>query len=360
MATLERPILLVGSVNLPDAESVFRAAAPKLAPRLRRIPDGETGERATWTIWVRKVFLESGAFEPDPEEAAAGGRKIAATEADRRWAGEAQLKKGAPPPPRLRLRVGVDAASIRLGKIGYIDAAIESYETFVRLRHEGAIPKGMRFQVALPTTAAILNAHIVYRQHAAIEPLYRARLLDELAQICAAIPNQDLAIQWDVSTEMAQIEGVRFAYFDDVLGGIADRLAIHCNAVPPGVEMGVHLCYGNFGNKHWMEPKDTLNMVRVSNALFPKLARKLEWLHMPVPIERNDDAYFAPLKDLRVPTGTELYLGLVHHKDGVTGARARIATAQKYAPFFGIGTECGLGRVPQDWVGELLDIHAAV
>ncbi|MGE0733522.1 MAG: hypothetical protein AB7G15_04420 [Alphaproteobacteria bacterium] len=359
MATPTRSLLLVGSVNLPDAETVF-CAASKLSPRLRRIPDGETGERATWTIWVRKVFDASGAFEPDPEEQAAGGRKIAAAEADRRWAGEAQLKKGAPPPPRLQMRAGVDPNGIKLGRIGYAEAALQSYGTFVRLRAEGTIPKGVRFQVALPTTAAILNAHIVYRQHAVIEPIYRRRLLAELAEIFTAIPADDLAVQWDVSTEMAQIEGVRFAHFRPVLDGIAERLAMHCNAVPRGVELGVHLCYGNFGNRHWMEPNDTGNMVRVANALAPKLARQLDWLHMPVPIERHDDAYFAPLAELKLPAGTELYLGLVHHKDGVAGTRARIATAQKYAPSFGIGTECGLGRVPPEWVGDLLDIHAAI
>lgn len=32
--------LLVGSVNLPDAEATFRAAATTLEGRLKRIPDG--------------------------------------------------------------------------------------------------------------------------------------------------------------------------------------------------------------------------------------------------------------------------------------------------------------------------------
>ena len=34
---------LVGSVPLPDAESVFRTLGTELGDRLRRLPDGETG-----------------------------------------------------------------------------------------------------------------------------------------------------------------------------------------------------------------------------------------------------------------------------------------------------------------------------
>jgi hypothetical protein len=43
-----RGVHLVGSVPLGDAEDVFRAATSILGGRLRRIPDGETGERSNW------------------------------------------------------------------------------------------------------------------------------------------------------------------------------------------------------------------------------------------------------------------------------------------------------------------------
>jgi hypothetical protein len=66
---------------------------------------------------------------------------------------------------------------------------------------------------------------------------------------------------------------------------------------------------------------------------------------MPVPRHRDDDAYFAPLRDLDIGEA-KLYLGLVHHTDGVEGARRRLATARKYITGFGIATECGFGRRP--------------
>ena len=180
-----------------------------------------------------------------------------------------------------------------------------SYAVFRRLRDDGVIPHGVKFQVSLPTTAAFLNAHVVYSQHAIIEPIYRAQLLAEVRQMANTIAPSDLAVQWDVSTEMGQWESVRHAYFDDVQKGVVDRLTIHCNAVPNGIELGIHLCYGDYGHRHWKEPATTANMVAVYNALSERVTRPINWLHMPVPRSRDDDAYYAPLRDLRLKPGNE-------------------------------------------------------
>ena len=79
---------------------------------------------------------------------------------------------------------------------------------------------------------------------------------------------------------------------------------------------------------------------------------------MPVPRDRADVAYVAPLRNLRLPPSTRLYLGLVHYSDGVEGTRRRMAAAASVYPAFGIATECGLGRrVGQD-IEALLHIRA--
>ena len=45
----EPPIIhFVGSIPLPDAETVFRTLAQTTGPYLQRLPDGETGIRKTW------------------------------------------------------------------------------------------------------------------------------------------------------------------------------------------------------------------------------------------------------------------------------------------------------------------------
>lgn len=80
---------------------------------------------------------------------------------------------------------------------------------------------------------------------------------------------------------------------------------------------------------------------------------------MPVPISRSDEAYFAPLKDLKRDAGMKLYLGLVHPGDGVPGTLKRMSVARKFTSDFGIATECGMGRARSaSMVRQLLHVHA--
>jgi len=355
-----REILLVGSVGLRDSEEVFRTVGSLLGARMTRIPDGETGPRTSWVARLRFVLEGNPAFEDDPKEVAAGGRITHPTEGTRVWKGSAVVPRGAPPPPRMRLKAGVRSQDIHIGSLGYPEAAADSYDVLCRVRNQGAVPKHLRFQVSLPTTAAFLNAHVIYDHHAIVEPVYRERLFAEVDEIVAAIPNRDLAIQWDVSTEMGQWEGVRHAHFPDVKTGVVERLALHCDRLPRGVELGVHLCYGSYGGRHWKEPESTANMVEVHNLLAPKLARPIDYIHLPVPVERDEDAYYSPLSHLKLNPKTMLFLGLVHDSDGVEGTRKRIAVASKYVRDFGIAAECGFGRRPPETIPNLLRVHAEV
>jgi hypothetical protein len=100
------------------------------------------------------------------------------------------------------------------------------------------------------------------------------------------------------------------------------------------------------------------DMVAVANLLGRKINRPIQLIHMPVPRDRADDAYFEPLRRLRLEPGTQLALGLVHYTDGIAGTRRRLATAEKYVNNFAIATECGFGRRRPDTIPELLRIHA--
>jgi hypothetical protein len=57
---------LIGSVPLANAETVFRAVAAVLGPYLRRMPDGETGERRRWIYFQRLMLEHHRAMEVDP------------------------------------------------------------------------------------------------------------------------------------------------------------------------------------------------------------------------------------------------------------------------------------------------------
>ena len=71
------------------------------------------------------------------------------------------------------------------------------------------------------------------------------------------------------------------------------------------------------------------------------------------PRDRDDDAYFAPLTDLKLHPETQLVLGLVHHTDGIEGTRKRMQAADKVVSGYGIATECGMGRRPPETIQEL-------
>ncbi|MDX2377789.1 hypothetical protein M4I32_13365 [Microbacterium sp. LRZ72] len=340
--------LLVGSVNYPDAETTIRAAAELLGGALKRIPDGEVGDRFHWIL-----------FQPDVLARAAGIERV----------GDEPIRVQGLDARPLRVADGVDAASIQLPPLGYAAAAIASYDVFAGLREQGVVPAGVRFQVSLPTSVAVVGAFFPPEQRAAIEPVYRAALFRELDAIAAAIPHDDLAIQWDNAVEFQIIEQADYAargkgavepWWGEVWSGLTARSAEQAGRVPADVEVGFHLCYGDAGEKHFVEPVDTANLVRFANGLFAASPRPIAWLHMPVPIERDDDAYFEPLRELALPAETELYLGLVHREDGAEGASRRIATASRFVDRFGVATECGCGRAPADATEGLLRAHAQV
>src|SRR3989475_1890962 len=289
-----REVLLVGSVGLKDSEEVFRTVGPLLGGRMKRIPDGETGPRTSWVSRLRFVLEDNPSFEDDPQEVAAGARITHPTEGTRTWKGSAVIARGAAPPPRMRLKAGVRPGELRIGRLGYPEAAIDSYKGLCALRDQGVVPKHLRFQVSLPTTAAFLNAHLVYDHHAIVEPISRGRLLREVDEICEAVPHEDLAVQWDVSTEMGQWEGVRHASFPEVKAGVIERLAMHCNRVPRDVELGVHLCYGSYGGRPRKEPGSAAKMGEAHHRLIGAPDRALAYLHIPVSGGRHDAAHFAP------------------------------------------------------------------
>ena len=334
-------IHLVGSVAMPDSESVFRALSSELAPWLRRIPDGETGERHRWIYWQREMLLSHLNMELDPD-----ATPLALYQWDGELIRETEL---------VRFKPDVDPSSV-VFKTGYAPAAIASYDVFRQLRDDGVIPAGVRFQVCLPTPMA---SGYMYISPASIEdylPVYEKALLTALSSILDAISHHDLSIQWDICQEVLIFEDY-FPYRpDDYKLQIFDQMTRLGAQVPADVELGYHLCYGTPRDEHLVMPKDTAILVEVANGLASKLQRQLDFLHMPVPRDRVDDAYYAPLAKLKLPPETELYLGLIHHQDH-SGDKQRIATAQKVIPSFGIASECGWGRTDPERVPGLIESH---
>lgn len=331
-----RKVHLVGSVPLGSNTKVFTTAAQLLGKCMTRYADGETGPTRRWISMQRHVAAEHPAFQSSTTRSESPGIVY----------------------EHFELRPGKDPDSLVFGPLGYVEPARASYREFVRLREAGVFPPGARFLVTFPTPAAFLWCYITPRQRAAVEPAYLRRLREEVDEILSFIPHQDLAVQWDTVHEILMIEGARDSKLkpEEHL----QRLVHVADLVPEPVQLGFHFCYGYASRKHTIEPQDTGLLVTIANTLTEQAARPLDFLHMPVPRDRDDDAFFRPLSQLRLAERTELYLGLIHWTDGLEGARRRLSAAAKFADTFGVATECGLRARPVETIEPLLRLHAEV
>ncbi|HVA14925.1 MAG TPA: hypothetical protein VNF99_16890 [Stellaceae bacterium] len=337
-----RPIIhFVGSIPLPDSETVFRTLSQATGRHLARLPDGETGIRKSWIRFLQDVLAENPAIE-----VATDVPPFKFTQWDGKVVREIQrlrVKPGAKPDPKSFTT-------------GYADMAIASWRLFDRLQQAGAIPVGVKFQVSIPTPIAPTYNNMVPADRPRVLPALVEHFNGEVAKIAAAVPNDRLAIQWDVCQEVLAWEN----YYDqgpvDFRTEAIDVLTKIGNAVPRGVELGYHLCYGSPADEHMVQPKDAGLMVEMVNAIAGSVQRPITFFHLPVPKPRTDDAFFVPLEKLQLKPGTGLYLGLIHHNDDA-GNAARLAAGQRHAKVDGIGTECGMARGDPARLPSLLAAH---
>lgn len=340
-----RHVHLVGSVPLNDARAVFETVSAALGPRIKRIPDGETGERSDWITWLEPAFADNPALEKSGELF-----HIHAT-------GTARI--------RYRLRPGKTVKDVSFGNLFYADIAKASYAEFAALKRAGKIASDVRFQIDLVPAHSVIWLFLQDDLHQPLDPLFNAALKREIDKIAAALPHDQIAIQFDVASAVfARLQrNEPNAYGrnrDEMLTRFSAILTDLAEHVPADIELLFHFCYGDSNHKHVIEPVDMGDMVDVANRLAADIKRPIALIHMPVPRDRDDDAYFAPLSRLRLNPATELSLGLVHYTDGIAGTRRRLATAERCVKDFSIATECGFGRRDPATIPELLRIHTQV
>lgn len=229
---------LVGSIPLASTTAVLTQLPSLLPSRLRRLPDGETTTRSNFTAWQAGVFAA-----------------VAPETIDPKWAPH----NAAHTPTPETINAAVSKLSAAGLETGYDRVALESYAEFKKLREEAKIPARTKFQVCLPGLISVTGLlHPAYAP--AREPLYEAALLRSLDAIQAGIPAADLALQLDAAIEIDAIERAgpwthhltAETAFDDVV----ERLSRFAKHVRPDVELGLHVCYGDMGHVHFVEPQD--------------------------------------------------------------------------------------------------------
>ncbi len=325
-----------GSVNLPDAETVMRAIAEKVPVGLRRIPDGETGDRLGWIRYQLPRLVEV----PEIEEVPSTGTG---------YQGLA----------RVRLGPGTDPDAITWPDLGYASAYRESFATFGQLRKEGVVPDDVRFQVQYPTPLAPVAALFAEQDQQRVRASYAQALLADLRRLLEEVPHELIAVQWDVAVEIGMLErgGPRAVVVEGLVGCV--------EAIPLDVPVGLHLCYGDYQHRHFVEPSSLALQVELGNAVTGAAARSVSWLSFTVPQHQRDPSYFAPLGELRPDAADELYFALVpYHPDrqepGTTAAQVRLIDEQLGSRPWGICTECGMGRAAREEIPVLLDLYRQI
>ena len=337
-----------GSVNLPDTETVMREISSRIPRGVRRVTDGETGERYYWIMFQVQKFAAMPDFQP-------GGMR--------------EPMPGVELPPLLRLAGGVAAEDVRWPDLGYATAYADSYQVFRRLQGDGTIPPGVRFQLQYPTPTAPIAGTFIPEDQEQLIASYQAALFADLDRALARLPHEQIAVQWDVAVEFAMLEG-GFGFEATPLAQITPGLVRCVDQVPDDVPVGMHLCYGDAGHQHFKQPESLAMQVQVASAVTAAAHRPVNFFSFTVPQAQRDSDYFAPLGDLRTGPETELYFALVPY---YPASQAAGTTAEQVAHIddslakspagpreWGICTECGMGRVEADDVPALLDLHRTI
>lgn len=331
---------MIGSLPLADAETAFRTVGGALGAHMRCLPDGETGRRTRWISFVNDQLKAHPDLEVDPTVPV-----FQFTQWDGKVVYEVEQR---------RIRPGVDPAGVTFAT-GYADDAIRNYDAFRRLKAEGAIPAGIKYQICMATPLAIAYNFMSPNAYDDFLVPYTAHLRGEFGRIADTLPHGEIAYQWDVCPEVLMWEGY-YGLDGDNRGQILDSLGGIGDMVPGAIDLGYHLCYGSPQDEHMVQPKDLAVCVEMANGIAGAVARPSQFIHMPVPRERSDPAFFRPLSGLALGEGTALYLGLVHEGDPQGNAR-KLAEARKFANVSGIAAECGLGRGDPGALADLLEQH---
>lgn len=340
-------LLLVGSVPLDTSEEVLRLCGRMLGDHVSCLPDGEVGDRIWWVPMLGyRVFnghpqLETIHRPPDVDGV-------------ENW-------KPHGPDDFFQFRVKPGVQRVRFGHPGerlvYAREAINSYFVFRTLRDQGVIAKGVRFQVCLPMTVSALSGY--FREPGDFEkvaPGFEEAMQAEIEAILRKIPPEDLAIQWDTCIEVLAVEGFQAPGLSRELETNVAAFGRLSPRIPEEALLGYHFCYGTLGGWPMITPKDLSVCVRFANEATRRSGRRVDFVHMPVPRHRFDDAYYAPLRDIE-SDDLRVYVGLIHHPDTEAELRRRIVAARRARPDIGLASVCGFGRMDPSAVPAYLEDH---
>lgn len=333
---------LVGSLPGETSEEAMDEALRRLGPHLRRLPDGETGERRNWIIHI----IESLRDHPD-----------LVLEHDGGWSDYDDL-------PRFRVRRGHRLTGAALN-FGHVEAFEQSYPVFRRLRERHGLPD-LAFQVGIPgdfdMALFTLGPSGPFRHR---KPFTEATVGE--IQAIHDRAGDDVIFQIEIPAELVFVARMPSPVQPAMAAYLARGVAGLAAASPPGARFGIHLCLGDMNHRALGRMRDVGPLVHLSNAIVKRwpVDRPLEFVHAPLAaaIEPppNRRAFYQPLQDLELPPHVELIAGFVHESLDVESHRAlaRHLTTVAGRPVE-VATSCGLGRRDREHALAAMERTAAL
>ena len=117
------------------------------------------------------------------------------------------------------------------------------------------IPAGVRFQVEYPTPLASISGYIVPEQQQALLDSYERAMFADLDRLLAAIPADEVAVQWDVAVEFGVLEEAFGPGGAQAFDAIIAALVRCVDRVPAEIPAGLHFCYGDYGHQPSCSPR---------------------------------------------------------------------------------------------------------
>lgn len=317
---------LVGSLPGDDAREAMSTALAVLGPRLRSLPDGETGERRNWVISI----VESLRDHADLELVKAGD-----------WSDYDKT-------PTLKIRPGHQLFGANLD-FGHVAAVEASHPVFLELRDAAGLP-GLVFQSGVPGdfdlamfTLGPVGA-LRHRRPFTEATLTEIRRIRELA-------GPGTIFQIELPVELVLLAKAPRTALRPLAALMAGGVRTLVQASPPGTRFGLHLCLGDMNNKAFGTMGDVTPLTELANAVIERwpTTQDLVYVHAPFAAADRpaptDPGFYAPLGALRLPTEVDFVAGFAHESQELADQRrVQHLIEQQLGRSADVSAACGLGR----------------
>ncbi len=349
-----REALLVGSMPFNNEEEAMRLALEELGSAMWALPDGEIGEKTDLFPRGKRAAWVQAAID------------ICANDTEN-WQLVRDATRNADGFPidydngeRLKPKRPVSEMHNHLN-LRYHEYFMESYPIFKRLREERGMPN-LKMQVGIPSGLGVAFGMLSPFDALRYSKAFNRRLAWETNEILK-VGGDDVIIQIEVPAEVAMAQ--RLPSF--LVSLPVNNMMTLIRAIDPSAKLGVHLCFGDLNNQALTKPKTLTKAVHFTNkmiAAWPS-THNLSYIHFPLAEASDpptlDAAYYAPLKDIKLPQGVKFVAGFIHEKRTLDESMQILKTIEDArGEKVAVACSCGMGRRPREVGEQILKITSQI